>query len=130
MSNLPHQASRTLVYPAFGSPRPAGPSSIRIYESGTWTVFEVTGEFGWSITRGLRDLLRTASSERVVLDLCGVPFVDHNSLAVVARAHRAHRALGGAVRLVEPPQSVHTLLRMARGSDLPAVFTTVEEATA
>jgi anti-anti-sigma factor len=130
LASLPHPSTRTLVFPGFGGPRAGTEATIRVYTVGAWTVLEAAGELSGVVTRGLRELLRSTPSTRVVVDLRRVTFVHHNALAVLARVHRTSRSLGGAVRLVEPPRSVRTLLQVARVYELPPVFATIEEATA
>lgn len=112
---LTQPACRTVIFPASasGAVRPSPVATIRTYDSGAW-----------------RDPLRAASSNLVVLDPRCVSVVDRNSMAVAARAHRAHRSFGGAVRLVEPPRSVHTLARLAESDDLPTVIPAVEAVAA
>ena len=119
---------QTLVFPAFGAPRTATETEIRVYARESWTVLEASGELGWTVTRALRDLVRCTPASKLVFDLRRVTYLDHNSLAVLAHAHRTKRSLGGDVRLVEPPRSTRTLLRIARTYELPPVFDTIEDA--
>lgn len=128
LSGLSHDSVQTLILPAFGRPTTGPGATIRIYVCGSWTVFETAGELGWTATRGLRDLVRATPAVNLVFDLGHVTCLDHNSLAVLAHAHRTKRSLGGAVRLVEPPQSTRTLLRLCHAFDLPPVFPSVDEA--
>ena len=123
-----HDSAQTLVFPAFGAPRTATEAAIRVYARESWTVLEASGELGWTVTRALRDLVRSTSSSRLIFDLRRVTYMDHNSLAVLAHAHRTKRSLGGAARLVEPPRSTRTLLRISRAFELPPVFDTFEDA--
>ena len=109
---------------------PGAEATIRVYAVGHWTVLEGVGELGWFATRELRDLLQSLPSSALVFDLSEVSYLDHNAFALLAQAHRTRRSLGGAVRLVEPPRSTCTLMRLARNHELPPVFATIEEATA
>ena len=122
---------RTVFFPALGPTTrgaAAPPTRIRVYTCDAWVVLEAAGELEWAATGALRDLVHSTPSDWLVVDLRRVTYLDHNALAVLAHAHRVRRSRGGAVRLVQPPQSARTLLRLLRGPDVPAAFPTLEEA--
>ncbi len=130
LASTSQDGPQAVVFPTLGCPRTGTEASIQVYVAGSWTVFEAVGELSWVVTRGLRELLRSTPSTALVFDLRQTTYVDHNALAVLAHAHRTRRSHGGAVRLVEPPRSTRTLLRLSGAHDLPPVFATIEEATA
>jgi anti-sigma B factor antagonist len=94
--------------------------SMELRRMGEWTVVSVEGELDLYTAPQLRDAVMDAvedGSERVVLDLTKVPFMDSSGLGVVVACLKRLRESGGDLALVTPPESPPTKLLSLTGLD-------------
>jgi len=86
-----------------------------------------SGQSSLELRNTMRELL-DANSDKILIDLHGVGYVDSAGLGELVRSYTSARNAGGQVRVVNPSKRVHDLLQMTR---LAAVFDVQpDEATA
>ena len=84
---------------------------VDVAQDGGIVLMTVRGEIDIASDDELAAALdRVAISERVVLDLSAVDFMDSSGLAVVLRQAMRRSDAGGALHIREPSQSVRRLL--------------------
>lgn len=95
-----------------------------------WPVLTMAGELdvstGAAMTRAIARHL--ANSDRLIIDLRGVTFVDSRALAVLIRTSQQTEA--GALRLVTSSPRLLKLFELSGVSELFEVFESVEAAVA
>jgi anti-sigma B factor antagonist len=85
------------------------------------------GESGQALRQAVRSLLE-ANTEKILIDLHGVGYVDSSGLGELVGAYTSVRNAGGQVRVVNPSKRIHDLLHLTR---LTTVFDVQpDEATA
>lgn len=92
-----------------------------------------TGEIDFHTSPGLRQALTTAaeSSDRIVLDLSRVTFLDSTGIGVMVHALNQGRARHGrSLCLVGPTGVVRRVLDLTQVSDVFPTYATVSEAAA
>jgi anti-sigma B factor antagonist len=86
-----------------------------------------SGQSSLELRKILRELL-DGNSDKILIDLHGVGYVDSAGLGELVRGYSSVRNAGGQVRVVNPSKRVHDLLQMTR---LASVFDVQpDEATA
>ena len=97
-----------------------------------WTVVAVRGEIDISTATTFDDALQAAmaSSDRVVIDLSGVRFMDSTGLGVLMRAHKHQDDAGATLRIAAPSDRVIRLLDVTKLDDVFAVYPSVVESQA
>ena len=84
---------------------------VDVEQDGGIVLMTVRGEIDIASDDELAAALdRVATSERVVLDLSAVEFMDSSGLAVVLRQAMRRREAGGVLHIREPSQPVRRLL--------------------
>jgi len=97
--------------------------------SGSLSIIRVTGELDLSTVAAFdAELDRSLSSERLVVELEGVTFIDSSALRAVVRAQKRVVAAGGELALVAPTQPARRVLDIATLDRFVPVFGTVDEA--
>lgn len=85
------------------------------------------GESGQALRQAVRSLLES-NTEKILIDLHGVGYVDSSGLGELVGAYTSVRNAGGQVRVVNPSKRIHDLLHLTR---LTTVFEVQpDEATA
>ncbi len=111
----------------------SGTLTVNCLDVGPATVLAVQGELdiarGPALGRRINEVLH-ASASRLVVDLCGVEFLDSTGLAVLLNARRRTRRLGTQLKLVCNVESTLRLLRLTRLDRDFEVHATLEEALA
>jgi anti-sigma B factor antagonist len=107
------------------------PAAFRLEDVRGLPVVVATGEIDICSAQALRETLLTAqaASERVILDLRGVSFLDSTGIGVMVAASRAattRRSLG----LVGPVPMVRKVLDLTGVSELFTIHESVDEAVA
>jgi anti-sigma B factor antagonist len=98
-----------------------------------YTVVKLSGEADATVSGKLRDALDAEVSrqpKRLIIDLSALRFMDSSALHVILAASKALAVRGGAVALVDPQQSVSTVLRLTQVDQVLAVYSSVTDATA
>jgi len=105
--------------------------NVSTAEGNGWSVVSVSGEIDISTATEFDDTLKAAmaSSQRVVVDLSGVRFMDSTGLGVLMRAQkqRGDDAAAG-LRLAAPPARVERLLNVTKLDTVFAVYPSVAAA--
>jgi anti-sigma B factor antagonist len=78
----------------------------------------------------LRDLVRSALAEsnRIVLDLGDVPFIDSAGIGLLARLYSSAQLAGGALKLAHLNPVMQGMLQLTRLYTVFEVFDTAEDA--
>lgn len=85
-------------------------------EGREWTAVltgEVDHHHARSIMAELEQAVDTGLPRRLTLDLSGVTFMDSSGIAVLLRAYKRLRELGGTVRVIQVPPQARKVLRTA-----------------
>ena len=85
-------------------------------EGREWTAVltgEVDHHHARSIMAELEQTVDTGLPRRLTLDLSGVTFMDSSGIAVLLRAYKRLRELGGTVRVIQVPPQARKVLRTA-----------------
>ncbi|MFT7841626.1 STAS domain-containing protein [Saccharothrix sp. BKS2] len=102
---------------------------VRSEVRGGWTVVAVSGELDADTVPVLSDLLEESSSDRVVVDLSGVPFMDTTGLSLMLDWHRRLEGVGGEFRMACLQASVHKLFRLTELTEVMHIHDSVDSAT-
>jgi len=92
-----------------------------------WTVVAVKGEIDISTAATFEEALQSAMavSERVVVDLSGVRFMDSTGLGVLMRAHKHQDDVGAALRLAAPSERIVRILDVTQLATIFAIYPSV-----
>jgi anti-sigma B factor antagonist len=104
------------VFPLGQEPRPVDQASFRLQESDSFAVVIASGEIDLSTSPSLRSMLAAAaeSSDRVLVDMTAVTFLDSTGLGVLAAAQMSGRAAGRSVVLFGGTGMVKEVLHITR----------------
>ncbi|HEX6344524.1 STAS domain-containing protein [Umezawaea sp.] len=106
---------------------------VRSEARGEWEVVVVSGELDAETVPTLSEHLERAvagpvrRTDRVVLDLADLQFMDSTGLALMVDWHRR---LGGGLRLASMRPAVHKLFRLTDLTGVMSIHETVGDATA
>jgi anti-sigma B factor antagonist len=100
---------RAAVGPTY--PATARPFAVEASVDAGEAIVAVSGEVDISTAARLRDALHDLPGERLIVDLCGVSFMDSTGLGVLLAA-RAERP-GGRLAIVCPPGPVRLLFEVS-----------------
>ena len=80
-------------------------------------IFTVSGEVDHHGAKGLMQQIDSALERNIsrclVMDLSGVSFMDSSGIALLLRAHRRAREVGGSLRVTGIPEQAMKVLRSA-----------------
>ena len=105
--------------------------TIEVEEQDGWQVLRVAGEVDLRTAPELRDRLNAVlagGTERLVVDLEDVTFLDSTALSVLIGAHKRLARLGGALHLVTTRDQILRVLNITGLSRVFAVHPTLEDA--
>jgi anti-sigma B factor antagonist len=103
---------------------------VRSEVHGEWKVVVVSGELDAETVTTLSEHLEHAITDRVVLDLAGLKFMDSTGLALMVDWHRRLGADGGRFRLASMRPAVHKLFRLTDLTGVLSIHDTVGQAFA
>jgi len=97
-----------------------------------WTVVAVDGEIDVASAPTFEEVLQSAmaASDRVVIDLSGVQFMDSTGLGVLMRAHKRQDDAGAILRLAAPSDRVVRILDITQLDAVFAVYPSVDASQA
>ena len=96
-----------------------------------YTVCRPVGELdAFTVSQFRQSLAELASSERLIIDMSGIPFVDSAGLGALIGGIRRTRELGGDVAVACDRPTLVRLLRTTGFDRIVSVTETVEEAMA
>ncbi|RMH36148.1 MAG: anti-sigma factor antagonist [Nitrospirae bacterium] len=102
-------------------------------QEGDATIVKLEGRFDFANRRVFKDTIdrvQSSSSQRVILDLEGVSFVDSSALGLLVIAHQQFKTRQQRLSLAHPQPYVRQVLELANVPKMIPVYSTVREAVA
>jgi len=102
-----------------------------VREQDGWAVLSVSGEIDMATAPGLRERLHgllAEETQRLIVDLDDVGFLDSTALGVLVGALKRARGEGGDVRIVCTQPRVRKVFEITRLDSAFDLFDTVDEA--
>ncbi|MBV9414072.1 MAG: STAS domain-containing protein [Solirubrobacterales bacterium] len=103
---------------------------LEVRSQGQATIITVSGELDLASSPALQEELdRVAASEtqRLIIDLRALDFMDSTGLSVLVRAHQRAEEQGRELAMVKGPQQVQRLLSLTGVADRLTVANSPEE---
>ncbi len=95
-------------------------------------VLVLSGKLDMFAKNGFREMIekyKEAQATRVIIDMKGVSFIDSAGLGVIALAVKAFQEVKGSVIVVNPQDTVKSILQNVNFSKLIPMFQTNEDYT-
>jgi anti-sigma B factor antagonist len=108
-----------------------GQASFRVDQQDGCAVVTVSGDIDLATASALREAMATAAqaSERIVVDLASVTFMDMHGLSALLSARPLHTPQG-PLSLVRPAPMVRKVIRMTRLDEVLPVYESLHDALA
>jgi anti-sigma B factor antagonist len=105
------------------------PVTLEVSEADGWTIIAVTGEIDISSAPALREAIDQAlgdGSDRLIVDMNGVSFMDSSGLNVLAGA--AKRMSRGSLRIAAPARHIRKVFEITGTDQVIPTFDSQQDA--